>query len=126
MSVFQSTAFLNSAIFVGLAIAASLVGRWLAKALRAADYGWEFGIVVFAILAGAVVVYPRLAAEARNRPGRRNDPGLQGRRRENRRGGPTRWIRWSPPSAGASTRAGQWHLCEGPGRPTKWKSACHP
>jgi len=56
MSFFQTTAFLNSAIFFGLLLGSSLIGHWLAKALRVADYGVKFGIILFAILASAVVV----------------------------------------------------------------------
>ena len=56
MSFLHNAVFLNSAIFVGLAIAASLVGHWLAKVLQAEDYGWTYAIVLFTILAGMVVV----------------------------------------------------------------------
>ena len=38
-------------------IGSGLIGHWLAKALRAADYGWKFGIILFAILASVVVVF---------------------------------------------------------------------
>ena len=37
-------------------VGSGLIGHWLAKALRAADYGWKFGIILFAILASVVVV----------------------------------------------------------------------
>ncbi|MGO9112423.1 MAG: protein translocase subunit SecD [Thermoguttaceae bacterium] len=56
MPFYQTTAFINTATFIGLVVASSLVGQWLAKALRVADYGWKFGVILFAILASAVVV----------------------------------------------------------------------
>ena len=40
-----------------LVVASSLIGHWLAKALRVTDYGWKFGVILFAILASAVVVF---------------------------------------------------------------------
>ena len=48
--------FVNSAIFIGLVVASGFIGHWLAKALRAADYGWKFGVILFAILASVVVI----------------------------------------------------------------------
>ncbi|MGA2257067.1 MAG: protein translocase subunit SecD, partial [Thermoguttaceae bacterium] len=56
MSLFHNTALLNSATFIGLIVAAGLLGHWLAKALRAADYGWKFGVILFAVFASVVVI----------------------------------------------------------------------
>ena len=39
-----------------LVVASGLIGHWLAKALRVADYGWKFGVILFAILASTVMV----------------------------------------------------------------------
>ena len=50
-----------------LIVGSSLIGHWLAKAWRATDYGWKFGVILFAMLASAVVVYlgwpPRLGVD---------------------------------------------------------------
>jgi SecD/SecF fusion protein len=63
----QHPLFVNSTIFLGLLIASSLIGRWLGKTLRATDYGWKFGVILFAILASVVVVVlgwpPRLGVD---------------------------------------------------------------
>ena len=52
----ETTAFINTALFIGIVIASSFIGHWLAKALRVAEYGWKFGVILFAILASAVIV----------------------------------------------------------------------
>jgi SecD/SecF fusion protein len=56
MPFYTSPAFINSAIFLGLIILSGIVGHWLAKILRTADYGWKFGVILFAILASLIVV----------------------------------------------------------------------
>ena len=53
---YETAAFINCAIFIGLVAAASFIGHWLGKALRAVDYGWKFGVILFAILASTVIV----------------------------------------------------------------------
>ena len=73
---YQTTAFINSAIFILLVVGSGFIGHWLAKAIRAADYGTKFGIIMFAHSGQPGGGLPRLAAEARRRPRRRIDPGL--------------------------------------------------
>ena len=64
---YQTTAFLNTAIFIGLVLASGFIGHWLGKGLRVADYGWKFGVILFAILASTVVILrgwpPRLGID---------------------------------------------------------------
>ncbi len=64
---YQTTAFLNTAIFFGLVLASGFIGHWLGKGLRVADYGWKFGVILFAILASTVVIIrgwpPRLGID---------------------------------------------------------------
>ena len=76
---YQTTAFVNTAIFIGLVLASGFIGHWLGKGLRVADYGWKFGVILFAIVGQHRGHPPRLAAAAGHRLGRRIDPGLQGR-----------------------------------------------
>ncbi len=64
---YETAAFRNSAIFIALLVASGLIGHWLAKTLRVAEYGVRFSIILFAMLASAVVVYlgwpPRLGVD---------------------------------------------------------------
>jgi SecD/SecF fusion protein len=53
---YETAAFINSAIFIGLILASGFIGHWLAKGLRVAEYGFKFGVILFALLASAVVV----------------------------------------------------------------------
>ena len=67
MPFYQTTSFINIALFILLVVASSLIGHWLGKFLRVVDYGWKFGVILFALLASAVVVYrgwpPRLGVD---------------------------------------------------------------
>jgi len=53
---YLTSGFLNCSIFLVLLVGSGLIGHWLAKALRVADYGVKFGIILFAIFASTVVV----------------------------------------------------------------------
>ncbi len=53
---YLSTAFFNTLIFIALLVGSGVIGHWLAKALRVADYGTKFAIILFAIFASLVVV----------------------------------------------------------------------
>jgi SecD/SecF fusion protein len=57
----------NSAIIIVLVFGSGFIGHWLGKALRVADYGWKFGVILFAILASVVVIVlgwpPRLGVD---------------------------------------------------------------
>jgi SecD/SecF fusion protein len=55
-SFFQNPALISFLIIVGLMVASGLTGHWLAKILRAGDYGTKFAVIVFAILASIVVI----------------------------------------------------------------------
>ncbi len=48
---------LNTLTIVGLLLASWLLGAWLSKAVRMADYGWKFAVIFFALFAGIVVIY---------------------------------------------------------------------
>ncbi len=67
MAFYQNPAFVVTAIIVGLVVVSVLIGNWLAKALRMADYGLKFAIILFAMLASAVTVIrgwpPRLGVD---------------------------------------------------------------
>ena len=67
MPFYQTTSFINIALFILLVVVSSLIGHWLGKALRVVDYGWKFGVILFAMLASAVVVFrgwpPRLGVD---------------------------------------------------------------
>ena len=56
MSLLHSTAFINFATVVVLIVASGFLGHWLGKALRAVDYGWKFGVILFAVFASVVVL----------------------------------------------------------------------
>lgn len=63
----QHPLFVNSAILIGLVVASTLIGNWLARTWRVVDYGWKFGVILFAIMASVVVVVlgwpPRLGVD---------------------------------------------------------------
>ena len=65
--MFQSSALTNLLIIVALVVLPGLVGHWLAKAVRMVDYGWKFGVILFAIAASVVVIVlgwpPRLGVD---------------------------------------------------------------
>lgn len=49
--------YVNLAIFFGILIVSFVLGSYLAKGLRLADYSWKFGLILFATLLSAVIVY---------------------------------------------------------------------
>ena len=44
-------------IVAGLVAASWLLGRWMAKSVRMPDYGWKFGLILFALLASVTTIY---------------------------------------------------------------------
>ena len=53
---YESASFINFCLFIGLIVASTLSGKWLAKILRVGEYGTKFSIILFALLASVVIV----------------------------------------------------------------------
>src|SRR5271169_4278062 len=49
--------YLDLFIFLGLVVASFVLGGLLARALRMADFGWKFSLIIFAALSSAIIVH---------------------------------------------------------------------
>ena len=54
---FNNPIYVNLFLTVGLLVISFLLGGYLSRALRMADYGWKIAVIILATLASIVVVY---------------------------------------------------------------------
>lgn len=55
--MFNNPIYVNLFLTVGLLVVSFLLGGYLSRAIRMADYGWKLSVIILATLASAVVVY---------------------------------------------------------------------
>jgi SecD/SecF fusion protein len=48
--------YLKLYTFIALVVGSTLLGGWLARTLRLPEYGWRFGVILFAVLTSLVVI----------------------------------------------------------------------